>query len=352
MKRYYGLDLFRAICVIATCAFHTTIHLGADYGILQNVSRMGAVFMTAFFMLSGCCLYLNYGAKNLVELVDLKLFYLKRIIAIVPVYYIVSCLYVLTPPHVSIEHLIENLWLLPIELLGLQSNFSTLFPYTHNGGTWFISCILMCYLIYPFVQLIAKQLSSKQKITIVLICSFILIYSPFIVTRFKTVTIYANTFFRCLEFVIGVMIASLKPNLDQMKLFNGAKKQFMIMSLGYSIMFILVSIAVSKQFAVGDYMKYSLFCLPCFIMILIASMQLDVAWSKIPIFDYFIQISFCFFMAQFFSNKISKYFIEQYDLQANYQIIALGWIFCFAITIPLYELAHKPITRFLKKKYL
>ena len=50
-RRYAGLDVFRVISVLVICAFHTTCHLGCDYGILQPVSVMGAVFMTAFYVI-------------------------------------------------------------------------------------------------------------------------------------------------------------------------------------------------------------------------------------------------------------------------------------------------------------
>ena len=60
-KRYIGLDILRVISALAVCMFHTTIHLGCDYGILQGFSRNGAVFMTAFFMLSGFTLFTNWG---------------------------------------------------------------------------------------------------------------------------------------------------------------------------------------------------------------------------------------------------------------------------------------------------
>lgn len=85
-RRYIGLDIFRIISAIVICAFHTTIHLGADYGIFQPVSIMGAVFMTAFFMLSGYSLFVNYSKDNLMNIQCLKIFWCKRIIGIIPMY--------------------------------------------------------------------------------------------------------------------------------------------------------------------------------------------------------------------------------------------------------------------------
>jgi len=70
----------------------------------------------------------------------------------------------------------------------------SIFAVTHNGGTWFVSCILICYLAYPFIQEVVKQLPRKAKIVLVVIGSFVLLYSPFIVAYFKTVGTYADTF--------------------------------------------------------------------------------------------------------------------------------------------------------------
>lgn len=60
-RNYVGLDILRIVSALAICMFHTTIHLGCDYGLLQGLSTMGAVFMTAFFMLSGFSLFVNWG---------------------------------------------------------------------------------------------------------------------------------------------------------------------------------------------------------------------------------------------------------------------------------------------------
>lgn len=88
-KRYIGLDILRVISAMVICAFHTIVHLHANYGIFQSVLQMGAVFMTLFFMLSGYVLFVTYSGQNIIEIVNLKKYMLKRIIGIVPMYYMV-----------------------------------------------------------------------------------------------------------------------------------------------------------------------------------------------------------------------------------------------------------------------
>ena len=110
---------------------------------------------------------------------NLKIFYLKRVVGIIPLYYALALMYVI---FLGTETLRENLLLFPIEALCLQSTFSSLFGVTHNGGTWFISCIMLAYLIYPFMQTIFRHLNNKIKIIILLkfLLVIIIIYSKFI----------------------------------------------------------------------------------------------------------------------------------------------------------------------------
>lgn len=102
------------------------------------------------------------------KLANIKLFYKKRYITILPIYYLVGTLYIIFFWG-GTESLLENVILMPIEILGLQSVFTSIFSVSHNGGTWFVSCILLCYLIYPFAQEIIKQISLKSKIKMLLL---------------------------------------------------------------------------------------------------------------------------------------------------------------------------------------
>ena len=131
--------------------------------------------MTAFFILSGFSLYLVWQRKDLHNIVELRKFYLKRLISILPLYYSVALIYIC---FLGQESTVQNLLIAPVEILGIQSIFNSLFGVTHNGGTWFVSCILMCYLVYPLIQEIIKQLTSKLKVTIILIAVKRVEYTP------------------------------------------------------------------------------------------------------------------------------------------------------------------------------
>ncbi|SCX84317.1 acyltransferase family protein [Butyrivibrio sp. INlla14] len=238
-----GVDAYRIIAVLAIYLFHSNVHIQCSYGVLTPFINMGAIYMTAFFILSGFSLYISWHKQNFYSIDVIKKFYIKRFIGIMPLYYVVALLFVLVMGN---ESTAQNLLLAPIEILGIQASFDTLFNVSHNGGTWFVSCIIMCYLVYPLIQEIVKQISTKIKIIIMAIASLILLYSPFIVAFFNTSGTYPKPFFRIMEFIIGAIACSLIPEIKNS---NYAKFVFSWQALvaEYIILFCGVTLAIRRK---------------------------------------------------------------------------------------------------------
>ena len=358
-KRYIGLDIFRIVSILMICAFHTNIHLKANYGIFHNIISVGAFFMTAFFMLSGYLLFVNHSSESILDIKNLKQFFIKRFIGIVPMYYISALLFILNS--FILYKLGENdtfslsneFLLAPIEFFGIQSNFHSIFKYSHNGGTWFISCILMCYFIYPFIQEIAKSISIKSRVKIICLFCFILVYSMFIAYKFGTENIYSNSFFRILEFTIGVMLASMKIELDKNIVIKKIFYNWITILIVNIIMIVVITKVVNLDFKISknNYMFYSSISLPFLIFLLIG---LSGVKSKIlensRIIKYCCKIGYVFFLAQLYSNVISKIIIKKFSISNNILIIILGWGICITITILLHEIFEKNIKKVLNKK--
>lgn len=347
-KRYIGMDVFRIIAVISVCAFHTVIHLNADYGFFQEIFQMGAIFMTAFFMLSGYLLFMNHSGEDLMKKKALRVFYIKRGIAVLPIYYVASLIFVI----IHKEDFISTLIISPIEILGIQTVFASLYPVTHNGGTWFISCLLICYVLYPFAQELIKQASLKTKIICIALFTFILLYSPIVAWRFDTQWLYANPFFRMLEFTIGVILASLKLRVDALG-FSKIIYRWRNFFAAYIILVFGVTLAVRLKISIGNYMLYSWIGLPCFIvMILCGGGIRQGALETSKVLRYFCELSYTFFLAQLYSNYISAKIMEKYGITSNVVIISIAWSVCIVLAVGLHEALEKPITRFLKKVIL
>ena len=342
--RAAGLDLFRVVAAVMVLLFHCHIHHESSFGPLTGFVSMGAVFMTAFFMLSGYVLFLTYKDKSLVQAPALKNFYLKRIFGIFPLYLVVAALYVVT---LGQESVFQNLVLLPIEVLGLQSVFSTLFPVSHNDGTWFISCLLLAYLAFPLMQEIVKQMSTRTKWMALAICTAVLLWSPLVVHTFKTDSIYANPFFRGLEFFIGVLLCSLPIRAGIAKVLATWK-----VFVAEAVLLIAgISIAVRLNVFVGNYMLYDWIVVPLF-----AVMILTLAGIKSPrlqgsaILRYASAASYAFFLAQVFNTQIENWLFPLCGIQNNALQIAVSVALCAVIAIALHELVEKPCARMLKKK--
>lgn len=321
--------------------FHCHIHHDCSFGLLTGFVSMGAIFMTGFFMLSGFVLFRTYQERELFKMDALRNFYLKRAIGILPLYYLVSVVYVLS---LGSESAFQNLVLLPIELLGLQTVFSTLFPVSHNGGTWFISCLLLAYLFFPLMQEVVKQWGIRAKLVALGVSALILFWSPLVVHTFSTDSIYSNPFFRGLEFFIGVVLASLPVNAKWL----ASWKSFIVEAV---LLVVGVSVAVKLNVFIGNYMLYDWIAVPLFgcIALTLAGLK-SPRLQKSAVLRYASAVSYAFFLAQTFNTEIENWLFPLCGIQNNVLQIAVSVALCAVIAIALHELVEKPCTKVLKKK--
>ncbi|SFH67260.1 Peptidoglycan/LPS O-acetylase OafA/YrhL, contains acyltransferase and SGNH-hydrolase domains [Selenomonas ruminantium] len=347
--RIVGLDIYRILSVLMIFLFHSHIHIQCEYGIFTPFVSMGAIYMTAFFMLSGFALFLTWKAKDLQDISVIKKFYIKRIIGIVPLYYTVAILYV---SFLGKETISQNILLAPVEILGIQSSFDSLFTFSHNGGTWFISCILMCYVIYPFIQEIVKQITVRLKVVIIGVVMGVLLYAPFIVYFFKTSSIYSNPFFRMLEFLLGVIICSLMPKISLSKVSKWLYSWQMIL-IEFLILVAGVTVGVKLHVSVGNYMLYSWVSLPVFILQIIS-----MSGWKVPslIYDlksirFFSKISYAFFLAQFFVWGTTTYIVTKLGINTNMARIVVSFFLCTLYAISLHRIVEVFISGTIRNKF-
>jgi len=347
-KRIVGLDIFRVLAVFVVFLFHSQLFIQSDYGLLDEFVKMGAVFMTGFFMLSGFVLHLTHRQTDLIQIASLKRFYLKRAIGILPLYYFFAMVYMIALGHESLK---ENLILFPIEILGLQSMFATLFPISHNDGTWFISCLLLCYLIYPLLQEVAKQIRFSTKILIIALFFLILCWSPAIPHFFKTAAIYENPFFRCLEFSIGVLLCSLKQDAEMVRLEFLQRWKFFAAELALFIT--VITVAMKVGFFPGNYMLYDVIVVPAFaIMLWTLSGVQSSALEKSIILQFGCKISYAFFLAQSFCWIPVFKFQELTGIHNGFLNFAISFAACTLVSAAMHLLVERPAGKWLSKKLL
>lgn len=230
---------------------------------------------------------------------------------------------------------LKTILLAPIEIIGLQSAYSSLFSQSHNGGTWFISCILICYFVYPFIQEIIKSFTRKSKNILLVLLSFILLYSPIICYIFKLDSIYSNPIFRCMEFTIGIIIASFKEDYKDRNILR-VISNYKAISIVSVLMITGITIAVKMKIAPGNAMLYSWICLPCFCIIILglSGVEFDSLKNSI-IVKKLSALSYVFFLAQLFSNDLCKFIFKTLHIDSNIIKICIGLSSCFLIALVL-----------------
>ena len=251
---------------------------------------MGAISMTGFFMLSGYSVYQGYC--NIITKADCKRFYIKRAVNILPLYYTVSLLFVFV---ISQESIIRKILLVPVVFLGLQAVFSSLFPYSHISGTWFISCILLFYLVYP---LVARLLENTERMGLLIVLTiviwFFIVYSTILVNQFGLHGVYTNPFIRILECIVGVFLAWIMKRRKK-----AIKKPGLVLLLGIVIQIICITVLYSRIIARGIFIFYDIVAIPTFVICIAAASKIEIKNNKIvPVVVLLSRISYPFYLGK------------------------------------------------------
>lgn len=112
-SRRIGWDILRIFLAIEIFSFHANMHLNLSFGYLNDFLSVGALCMTGFFILTGCVLGYTYINKYFFHREYLIAFYKKRVISIMPLYWIIILLY-----YLDNDFSISDFIRLPVELGG------------------------------------------------------------------------------------------------------------------------------------------------------------------------------------------------------------------------------------------
>lgn len=317
--------------------------------------EMGAIAMTGFFLLSGYAINLSSTKRNMTDSKEINKFYIKRLISILPLYYTWALI------NIGINIVMkgfsgggtQELILFPIETLGIQAVFATLFPFSHNSGSWFISCILLCYLVFPLLHMLTKDLNDKSRTVLIVILSAILLYSPFVTHYFHIQGIYSNPFFRILEFTISMLVCQMNMIREtQNKLIILMRKPIICV---FSIIALISGVSIVHYHGVADdYMIYSWIALPCFISLLVSLGYLELKeLQKSRTIRYLSALSFSIFLSQIIAVWYSvKFALGYIGCDSNVVQILISATICFCIANFFHFCIEKPSSEFLKNKFL
>lgn len=348
-KRNVGLDLLRISLALLIFMFHSNMHFECHYGVFDHFARYGAIAMTGFFMLSGYALSLS-NKEILTDIGSLKNFLLKRFISIYPLYYFVALVFVILLGSESFKSLAL---LFPFEALGLQSCFTSLSKISHNGGTWFISCLTLCYLLYPLLQWLILRLKVKEMVILGGAFLFLLLLAPLVQRHFNIASIYDNSFFRAMEFTLGIIAASVNREMRDKHIPYIFRSKIYLL---FVIILLVTGVSAGDMYIVGsrDYMLMNWVALPCFILLflILGNVRFDTVADN-RLVTFLSVLSYAFFLSQFFVWPLSYHVITSWiGVNTNIMRIIVSFTICVSFSVILHYCVEKPSSKYLKAKLL
>lgn len=312
--------------------------------------------MVAFFMLSGFSLYYvdsQHGKFfQTTEYAGIGKFLKKRILGLYPLYITIYILFTavsgLQSGHINV---LKELTALPVELTMLQSVLIGSFSFSHNGGTWFISCIFVCYIFYPYVTQVVNNNSRKNNILLGAFLYCIASYAFLPTYRLHFSSIYANPMLRLVEFSLGVIFCKF--------FIENIEKDIKKICVGFiflSYVILICGITLGVHFLKPWVELYNFIAIPCFGFILYFSARIEMKHeitSCRKIISILSENTYAFFLAQFFSWQPIRYLMNNTDVfetHASIKKIIISTIWTCFVTIVLHYGIEKPCKkcRFLK----
>ena len=358
--RLLSIDAFRVVCALAVYLFHSNIQLGVDYGFLNGFVGKAHVFMVAFFMLSGFCLYyVDWTRGRFAEgagLGDVRGFLKRRLLAIYPLYVAVYVLYLLDGfaagriPGMRAEGavgLLDNVVAAPVELPMLQSVFVGSFSFLHNGGTWFVSCIFLCYLFYPYVSAVAAGNSRRNNLLLAGALYCVSSYAFLPAYRFGFAEIYANPLLRLAEFSAGVVVGKLFVDDSGREI--PKNRRWIVFACALALP-LGIELWVRNLRSCVELFNFA--AVPCFGTVLYLCARLETrhgAGRCGKTVSVLAENAYAFFLAQFFSWRPVEFLEANTDLLdgcGDFPRLAISTVWTCALAAALHYGIEKPCRRF------
>lgn len=211
------VNLLRIFSCLWVLFFHAQIHYRYVTGIacIDTLIGVGAIGCTIFFILSGFSLRLGYK-ENMTSAQELFLFYRKRLRKIYPIFLFMLIVCLIFRYRIPVN----KIKLLPIELTLTQTLFDKdINAYYYNDNWWFLSCLWILYLIYPFLNMIINTINkSKKKLLILASYAFsVFAFFYYYDKPMLFLDYYTNPIYRVPEFLVGMLMADFMNNRMEKK---------------------------------------------------------------------------------------------------------------------------------------
>lgn len=208
-KRIIGLDLLRVIGVVFIFLYHFTVEYiitgGIDYTdivgynyVFNVMARPASLFL---FIISGYALMYNHEDE-----ISLKKYYGKRIKGLYIPFYVAYLLmaevFFLVNNQMQFKFIPTSRFVYTI--IGFDGVMFQSEPNFYLIGEWFMSCIVVCYLVFPLLALLLKKFRYLTLVVLLAVyITLLFFYYPF------KVNVFMNPLLILLYFYIGMLMYKL-----------------------------------------------------------------------------------------------------------------------------------------------
>lgn len=351
-KPIVSFNIIRAVAAISIFLYHAYWNMGCDYAYLNPIIGQSSFFMTLFFILSGFVLYYNYEDEDLLNKENLGRYYVKRITSIYPLYFLVWIVfYFLQWKSNTVS---RDFFTLPYQYLLIQN--ITEYPYLMNSGTWFLSCMMICYLISPFLIKAFHMIENKKNVwRSIFIIVILLAFMPLLYYLYGGgVEIYHNAFGRIFEFSLGILLcrlAEIRPNDDETSEKNAAVMACygLFFSAASCIVIYILRTRIEPVINYQEWLKPIGAILGGAVVYFYYLGQTDVVdkIAQCKVIRFFSDYSLEFWIATFFTTEIYNYFIRNL-VTAQKKYVGIEIIITFTMNLIL-AILLKQYNRAVKK---
>ncbi len=244
----------------------------------------------------------------------------------------------------------------PIELGLLQSWFSGMFSYGHNGGTWSLSCLAFQYLMFPSLLYLVHK-SARRLHWVMLFCCYVLCAQiPAIPLALGISNVYSNQLLRLLQFGTGMLLAALLQEPSQKS--HRAALWGAASFIGCTMIIIVTTWLKRIDLLRNQYVSYGFVTFPLFLMLIGSCVMAGTglrknlwgacSWKVLGDHAYAV------FMTQIFVwepvRAMKTDWPELFEAHGNYKTLFIASLLCVVLTILPQDCFNAPIQRTIWKR--
>lgn len=242
-SRFNSLTGLRGLCIFIIVLYHTLNLENINFTVgLTFIKQYGGYLGNyLFFMVSGFLIAYNYQERIRNREIDFKMFFLKRLIKLYPLYLITNLLALLITIQKNGISALNIKQLVLVLLMQTGGGLTDTYPY--NFPTWFICTLLVCYVLYFFLAYL-----SKNKTQYYLFIMAGMVWGCILMKAgWNFPYCYRHDGEGFLNFCIGCALLEL-----YLKMRNKDSAKILIGSLGILIITIILSYSVGMKNILGD----------------------------------------------------------------------------------------------------